>query len=122
MKKIFITLILTICVISGCGSSKTVNDYPFAMTFTELNLDNSEAKFTITGLPNDEEWNQVPKVITDSLNAQKIKKDTSIKVSVTSESVGGQILDFGTCVYQNGKIVDNKLTNVPQETYMNFIR
>lgn len=121
MKKLSILLMLTCFVLSGCGSAKTVNDYPFSMTFSQLNLDNSEAKFIVTGLPNEEEWNQIPTVIVDSLKAQNIKANTRINVSVTSESIGGQILDFGKCVYENGAIVENNLANIEKETYMRFI-
>lgn len=120
MKKLLMVCTLCISVLSGCGSA-TINDVSFSMQFNQLNKDDATATFTVTGLPNDEEFAQISQVIVDSLKAQELKPTERITVTVKSPDLNGRHIDFGTCVYQDGKIVENNIHNITEEEYKNYI-
>lgn len=121
MKKLLVMMVLLVGLVSGCGKTTTVNDISFNMQFNQLNIDNSTATFTVSGLPNNDEFNQIPEVIVNSLKTQKIKPNTKITVTLQSPELNGKTLSFGTCVYENGQIIDNQIKNVTEEEYNNYI-
>lgn len=121
MKKLFLMLGLMIVTISGCGNVKSINDIAFDVEFTQLNKDDDTALFTISGLPNDEEFKQIPQVIVDSLNAQNLKPNEQIRVTIKSVNLNGKELDFGSCVYQNGELIENNIKNASEDEFLSYL-
>lgn len=123
MKKIIILLLSVMLIITGCSSQTdeqiVANQSQFSITFNTIDHEANTASFTVTGLPNEEEFAQIQETIVVSMKANDPEKDTKYTVSVYTDL---QKTDtdpvYGTIVYQNGKIVEGALTNLTQEEYI----
>lgn len=117
MKKIILCLL--ILTLSGCQEAFNVNSYAFNVEFSQLNKDESTATFLVTGLPNEEEFKQIPEIVLNSLNYQDIKDKITVYIKTIKNQKGEQ-LDYGTLTYDNGKIIQQDLNNLNEETYKNY--
>lgn len=124
MKKLYLFLFLFFASFSlyGCKkNSHTVNDINFSMEFKTMDKDNDSALFIVSGLPNEEEFNQLSDVVVNSLTAQNIPADKIINVTLQSPEIDGKTISFGSCQFQNGKIIKNDIKNVTEEKYLNYL-
>ena len=117
MKKIILCLL--ILVLSGCQEAFNINAYAFNVEFSQLNKDENTATFLVTGLPNEEEFKQIPEVVLNSLNNQDLKNKITVYVK-TIKNLNGEQLDYGTMTYENGKIIQQNLNNLSLEQYKEY--
>lgn len=123
MKKIIILLLSVMLILAGCSSQTDeqilANQSQFSIVFNEINHEANTASFTVTGLPNEEEFAQIQETIVTSMKANEPEKDTKYTISVYTDL---QKTDtdpvYGTIVYQNGNIVSGALVNLTQEQYI----
>lgn len=125
MKKLSILLITLIILLCGCSTQTDeqilANQSKFNIVFDEINHETNTATFTVSGLPNEEEFVQIQSVIVTSMNENNPEKDTKYTVYVYTDlqaKDGNPI--YGTLVYQNGKIIQGTLTNMTQEQYISL--
>lgn len=125
MKKIILLVLIFIPMISGCVDEQAnlANESKFNIEFTEINKDDKKATFTVSGLPNEEEFNQIPSIITDSMKNQEILVEDEYTINVRSkieENLENNA--FGSLKYKDGVISENQLKNLDTESYINLIK
>lgn len=123
MKKIIILLVCSILFLAGCDSQSEqqilANQSQFNVVFNEINHEKNTASFTVSGLPNEEEFAQIEKIVLSSMDASSPEKDTKYTVSVYTDLQSNEEPPiYGTLVYQNKAIVESTLKNITQEQYI----
>ncbi len=120
MKRLLILCIMTLAITTGC-SDTTAEDMAmssdFNVTFDKINLEESTATFTVEGLPNDEEFEQIDTIITDSLNSLEIEGVYTISVYSSTQQEGEEPA-FGTTTYEDGETDFESLHNITMEDYL----
>ena len=119
MKKTLSIIMLIALVVSGCGTT-AVNGEDFNVEFKVMNKDEKTAQFIIIGLPNQEEFNQIPEIIKNSLSSQELTDE--IFVTISSDEKNGKVLEYGTMIFYNGNIISNNLFNQTEEAYADFVK
>lgn len=121
MKKLFFTLIVLITLLTGC-SNESLEDLAlqseFSMSFDTLNLESGFANFTVNGLPNEEEFNQIPTVINDSLTALEVEEKLTVNVYSNMQSKEEDPY-YGVATFSNGELDSAELSNISMEQYLN---
>lgn len=121
MKKIIVVVMMLMVVVTGCSSLKENTEAltsNFNIEFSVIDNEKHTATFKVFGLPNEEEFNQIDDVIIDSLKDVAVK-DMDYTISVVGEDE--KIINYGTVIYNNGELKDNKLVNITKETYDEYL-
>ncbi len=119
MKKILIILFSAIFILGGCAN-KSLEElaitYPFDVTFDKIDEENKTASFTIDGVPNEEEFSQIPTIIIDSMNALELDGEYSINVysAIQDKEVDPY---YGNTKFKDGELTGD-ITNITVEQYI----
>lgn len=111
-------LVLTL---SGCGNQvdPALVEEQFSAEFVSLNKEEDTAEFRITGYPDEKEFQQIEKVVLDSMNNQDLDKNVEFDVSVFSNRDTGEAPMFGMVKYKDSKIIENNLKEPTEDQYLN---
>lgn len=124
MKKIVLFIVLLIPILAGCANSTDVqdaNESRFNVVFNSIDKEEKTAKFTVNGLPNEEEFAQLETILIDSMDGQKVESN-EYTISVYSQIQAQEDEpSFGTAKYKDGKLTDNQLVNISEEDYITLM-
>lgn len=123
MKKIILLLLSMVLILFGCDSQSEgeilANQSQFNVVFNEINHETNTATFTVSGLPNEEEFAQIQEIVLASMDGNNPEKDTKYTISVYTDLQSKEEPPiYGTLVYENQAIVEGTLTNITQEQYI----
>lgn len=108
-------------MLSGCGNQvdPALTEEQFSAEFVFLDKEKDTAEFKVTGYPDEKEFQQIEKIVLDSMNNQKLDKNVEFNVSVFSNKDTGEIPMFGMVKYKDGKIIENNLKEPTEDQYLN---
>ncbi len=121
MNKLYILVVTFVLILTGCTGvtpEELAMSSQFGVTFDELNKEELTASFTVEGLPNDEEFEQIPTIITDSLTAQELEGVYTVEVYSSIQEVEDAPY-FGTLSYTDGELDNANLVNITMDEYLN---